>query len=104
MTNEVFITHIDTACVLLEINGFKILTDPTLDNAGHLYHHGFGAMSRKTDNPAIAPDALKNIDLILLSHHQHKDNFDIQGKAFSKQVSTIVSTVPAPLTLQNSKT
>jgi L-ascorbate metabolism protein UlaG (beta-lactamase superfamily) len=33
--------------------------------------------------------------LILLSHHQHKDNFDIQGKAFSKNVSTIVSTVPA---------
>jgi len=31
----------------------------------------------------------------LLSHHQHKDNFDIQGKAFSKNVSTIVSTVPA---------
>jgi L-ascorbate metabolism protein UlaG (beta-lactamase superfamily) len=95
MANEVFITHIDTACVLLEINGFKILTDPTLDNAGHLYHHGFGAMSRKTDNPAIAPEALKDIDLILLSHHQHKDNFDIQGKAFSKNVSTIVSTVPA---------
>jgi L-ascorbate metabolism protein UlaG (beta-lactamase superfamily) len=95
MANEIFITHIDTACVLLEINGFKILTDPTLDNAGHLYHHGFGAMSRKTDNPAIASEALKDIDLILLSHHQHKDNFDILGKAFSKQVSTIVSTVPA---------
>lgn len=95
MANAIHITHIDTACVLLDINGFKILTDPTLDNAGHLYHHGFGAISRKTDNPAIAPEALKDIDLILLSHHQHKDNFDVQGKAFSKQVSTIVSTVPA---------
>jgi L-ascorbate metabolism protein UlaG (beta-lactamase superfamily) len=28
---KVTITHIDTACVLININGFKILTDPTLD-------------------------------------------------------------------------
>ncbi|WP_169749158.1 hypothetical protein [Flavihumibacter petaseus] len=41
-------THIDTACVLLTIDGFTILTDPTLDAAGHWYHHGIGAFSRKT--------------------------------------------------------
>lgn len=29
---KVTITHIDTACVLLNINGYKILTDPTLNN------------------------------------------------------------------------
>lgn len=100
MTNAIHITHIDTACVLLDINGFKILTDPTLDNAGHFYHHGFGAISRKTDNPAIAPDTLTDIDLILLSHHQHKDNFDIQGKAFSKKISSIISTIPASKAIQ----
>jgi L-ascorbate metabolism protein UlaG (beta-lactamase superfamily) len=68
------ITHIDTACILLEINGFRILTDPTLDNAGRLYYHGYGAVSRKTDNPALPVSGLQDIDLILLNHHQHKDN------------------------------
>ncbi len=41
------ITHIDTACCLIEIGFFKILTDPVLDNAGKLYHHGYGAISKK---------------------------------------------------------
>lgn len=89
------ITHIDTACILLEINGYRILTDPTLDQAGHRYHHGFGAVSRKTDNPALQNTSLEGVDLILLSHHQHKDNFDHQGKAFSRTVPLIISTRPA---------
>ena len=92
---KVKITHIDTACILLEINGFKIMTDPTLDNAGGLYHHGFGAFSRKTDNPAIEGLDLSNVDLVLLSHHQHKDNFDNKGKEFAKGVPLILSTVAA---------
>lgn len=86
------ITHIDTACILLEINGYRILTDPTLDDAGHIYHHGFGAVSRKLDNPALDLRDLKNIDLILLSHHQHKDNFDTNGKEFTKHVANVIST------------
>jgi L-ascorbate metabolism protein UlaG (beta-lactamase superfamily) len=94
------ITHIETACILLEINGFKILTDPTLDNAGKLYYHGFGTFSRKTDNPALQVADLKNIDLILLSHHQHKDNFDINGKKFALTVSKIISTKQASKAIQ----
>jgi L-ascorbate metabolism protein UlaG (beta-lactamase superfamily) len=89
------ITHIDTACILLDINGYRILTDPTLDNAGKLYYHGSGSFSRKTDDPAIAIDQLHDIDLVLLSHHQHKDNFDHNGKKFSATVPLILSTRPA---------
>jgi L-ascorbate metabolism protein UlaG (beta-lactamase superfamily) len=81
------ITHIDTACVLLEINGYKILTDPTLDKAGKLYYHGSGTFSRKTGDPAITIDQLHNVDLVLLSHHQHKGNFDNNGKKFRKSVT-----------------
>jgi L-ascorbate metabolism protein UlaG (beta-lactamase superfamily) len=92
---NIYVTHIDTACVLLDINGYKILTDPTLDAAGKLYYHGSGTFSRKTSDPAIDKTTLSNIDLILLSHHQHKDNFDIKGKAFALTVPTILSTVPA---------
>jgi L-ascorbate metabolism protein UlaG (beta-lactamase superfamily) len=86
------ITHIDTACVLIEIDGYKILTDPTLDNAGKLYYHGAGAFSRKTGNPVLPLPGLKNIDLILLSHHHHKDNFDDNGKEFALKVPLILST------------
>jgi len=88
-------THIDTACILLNINGYKILTDPTLDNAGKLYHHGFGALSRKTSNPGLTANDLQDVDLILLSHHQHKDNFDTKGQEFASHVSLILSTPKA---------
>ncbi|RYG54410.1 MAG: MBL fold metallo-hydrolase, partial [Chitinophagaceae bacterium] len=91
-TLYMFITHIDTACVLLEINGYRILTDPTLDKAGHLYYHGYGAISRKTDDPVLPAGGLNDIDLVLLSHHQHKDNFDHKGRAFIKNVANIIST------------
>ncbi|MDF2187860.1 MBL fold metallo-hydrolase [Paraflavitalea sp. CAU 1676] len=90
------ITHIDTACILLDINGFRILTDPTLDKAGHRYHHGFGAVSRKTDDPALPPVDLQQVDLILLSHHQHKDNLDTRGKELlDRSKAPILSTQKA---------
>ena len=92
---KISITHIDTACILLDINGYRILTDPTLDNAGKLYYHGSGTFSRKTENPAITIDELNHVDLVLLSHHQHKDNFDINGKKFALTVPLILSTKPA---------
>jgi L-ascorbate metabolism protein UlaG (beta-lactamase superfamily) len=97
---KINITHIDTACILLEINGFKILTDPTLDNSGRLYHHGFGSFSRKTENPALQNIDLENIDLILLSHHQHKDNFDNNGRAFTLTVAKVISTKPASIAIK----
>lgn len=88
-------TYIDTACVLLDIDGYRIMTDPTLDKAGQFYHHGFGAFSKKTASPSIAMEHLPVADCILLSHHQHKDNFDHQGRKYAEQVNTIFSTVAA---------
>ena len=99
----VTITHIDTACILLNIHGYHILTDPTLDTAGNWYYHGSGAFSRKTSNPGVAPKALPKIDLILLSHHQHKDNFDVSGKKLSATVPLILSTTFAAKSLRNVK-
>ncbi len=92
---NISVTHIDTACILLDINGYKILTDPTLDAAGKLYYHGSGSFSRKISDPAIDDNTLKNVDLVLLSHHQHKDNFDIKGKEFALTVPLILSTKSA---------
>ncbi|MET0637411.1 MAG: MBL fold metallo-hydrolase [Chitinophagaceae bacterium] len=92
---DIRITHIDTACILLEINGYRILTDPTLDKGGHVYYHGYGSFSRKTGDPAIDPDSLAKVDMVLLSHHQHQDNFDDAGKEFTTGVPLVISTVIA---------
>lgn len=48
---NITLTHIDTACILLEINGYRILTDPTLDNAGKLYYHGSGGLAGRQETP-----------------------------------------------------
>lgn len=98
---KISITHIDTACILIEINGFKIITDPVLDRAGKLYHHGFGSLSRKTDNPAIQKVNLNNIDLVLLSHHQHKDNLDRKGKELALTAPLIITTKAATKVFNN---
>lgn len=98
---DIHITHIDTACILLEIGNFKILTDPTLDGPGGLYYHGFGAVSRKTQQPALPADGLKDIDLILLSHDQHKDNLDHKGRAFTTNFPYVISTPAAARRMNN---
>lgn len=77
------------------------MTDPVLDNPGGWYHFGYGTFSKKTSVPSIGKDQIGTIDLILLSHHQHKDNFDKAGKAFAKDVDQIVTTKPAARKLSN---
>jgi L-ascorbate metabolism protein UlaG (beta-lactamase superfamily) len=98
---ETIITHIDTACLIIDINGFRILTDPVLDDPGKLYHFGYGSMSRKLSKPAIMADKIGQIDMVLLSHHQHKDNFDDRGKEFTKSVPLVISTKNAAKRLSN---
>ncbi len=44
---NVKVTHIDTVYCLIEIEGLKILTDPVLDEAGVLFHYGYGTISKK---------------------------------------------------------
>ena len=98
---KISLQHIDTACTIIEINGYRILTDPVFDKPGKRYHFGFGAMSRKKGTPALGPAEISPIDLILLSHGQHADNFDRAGKAFAKTVDTIITTRESAKNLDN---
>ncbi|MHA4807171.1 MBL fold metallo-hydrolase [Flavitalea flava] len=86
------ITQIDTACMLIDLNGFRILTDPAFDAAGGSYDAGGGKILRKFQSPAILPEALGKVDLVLLSHDQHKDNLDNSGREFIKTVPKLIST------------
>lgn len=104
---KVTITHIDTACILININGFKILTDPTLDKKDSFfpqYVSGPLAFSKKYINPALSIDEIGKIDLVLLSHDQHSDNLDKNGKAFIKTVPLVLSTKDAVKRLKNDNT
>jgi L-ascorbate metabolism protein UlaG (beta-lactamase superfamily) len=101
---KVTITHIDTACVLLNINGFKILTDPTLDKKdGFLpqYVSKPFAFSKKYCDPALSNEEIGKVDLVLLSHDHHSDNLDKKGRAFIKTVNVVLSTKDAVKRLKN---
>lgn len=72
------VTYIGGPTVLLEWAGLAIVTDPTFDPP-QSYRSTAGADLVKTRGPAIERGALGDVDLVLLSHHQHKDNLDWEG-------------------------
>jgi L-ascorbate metabolism protein UlaG (beta-lactamase superfamily) len=52
---SVRLTHIGGPTVLIEVGGWRLLTDPTFDPPGQKYHFGWGTSSLKLAGPAIAP-------------------------------------------------
>jgi L-ascorbate metabolism protein UlaG (beta-lactamase superfamily) len=71
---------------VVDLGGRRILIDPTFDEPGpHDY-------LKKTIGPAIPADALGPIDAVLVSHDQHPDNFDDEGRRVA---------LAAPLLLTN---
>ena len=89
---EVCLTHIGGPTVLIEVGGWRLLTDPTFDPPGRRYYFGRGTGSRKLAGPAIAASDLGPIDAVLLSHDQHADNLDDAGRELLPTASTIVTT------------
>lgn len=102
---EIHITYIDTACVLINIGGYRIITDPALDNKTGFFPKLVGKpfiFSKKTLSPFVGE--LDNpIDLALVSHDQHGDNLDKSGKELLKNVPIILSTKSAEKRLKNLK-
>ncbi len=87
------ITHIGGPTALIEVDGWRLLTDPTFDSPGRRYHFGWGTGSRKTVGPAIDASALGRIDAVLLSHDHHGDNLDPAGRALLPSAGVVVTTV-----------
>ncbi|WP_147313956.1 MBL fold metallo-hydrolase [Deminuibacter soli] len=98
---QVTITQIDTACMLISVNGFHIVTDPAFDAAGSHYPGGRAGMLVKTGSPALLPAQLGAVDLVLISHDQHKDNLDNAGREFIKTVPLVISTKEAQQRLED---
>ena len=90
--SEVLITHVGGPTVLLELEGWRLLTDPTFDPAGGHYRFGWGTASDKLAGPAVAAADIGPIDAVLLSHDQHEDNLDAAGREVMVTAGTVVTT------------
>jgi len=85
------ITLVGGPTALIEIGGFRFLTDPTFDQPQdyQLPH----VTLTKTAGPALSADQVGDVDVVLLSHDQHSDNLDHGGRAFLSRARTVLTTV-----------
>jgi len=90
--SQLVVTHIGGPTVLLEVGGWRLLTDPTFDPPGRSYRFGWGTGSKKTAGPALAPEELGHIDAVLLTHDHHDDNLDQAGRKVLEDVDTVITT------------
>ena len=84
------ITLIGGPTALIELDGFRLLTDPTFDPPGDypLPH----VTLTKLSSPALALEQLGPIDAVLLSHDQHADNLDHSGQELLGKVGCVLTT------------
>jgi L-ascorbate metabolism protein UlaG (beta-lactamase superfamily) len=87
------ITYLGGPTALLEYAGLRIVTDPTFDEP-QTYENPGDSTLVKTAGPGISRSDLGRVDLILLSHHGHKDNLDWEG------LELIATGIPTISTLQ----
>ncbi len=90
--SEIRITHIGGPTTVIEVGGWRLLTDPTFDPPGRRYSFGWGTGSRKTSGPAISARELGPVDAVLLSHDHHADNLDESGRAIVSTAKVVVTT------------
>jgi L-ascorbate metabolism protein UlaG (beta-lactamase superfamily) len=89
--NSLRITLIGGPTALIEIDGFRLLTDPTFDAPGENYQLPHVKLE-KLVGPALSAEAVGPIDAVLLSHDQHSDNLDHSGKDFLARATRVLTT------------
>jgi L-ascorbate metabolism protein UlaG (beta-lactamase superfamily) len=84
-------TLIGGPTALIEIGGFRLLTDPTFDEPqDYALPH---VTLTKTAGPALRADQVGAVDAVLLSHDQHSDNLDHGGRTFLGTAPRVLTTV-----------
>jgi L-ascorbate metabolism protein UlaG (beta-lactamase superfamily) len=91
MPDEIRVTYFDTAMILIEAGGVRLLTDPVLDPAGSAFDYGAYQLE-KTSPASVTPDQLGRVDAVLLSHEQHGDNLDHAGRELLSSVPRVLTT------------
>jgi len=90
MKSQVNVTYLGGPTIILEIDGLRLITDPTLDAAGVMFMINDKPGYWKTEGPAITD--VGHIDAVLLSHDQHGDNLDHAGRELLKKVNNTFTT------------
>ena len=86
------LTHVGGPTLLIEVAGWRLLTDPTFDPPGRRYQFGWGTGSRKVAGPAVPAAELLPVDAVLLTHDHHADNLDDAGRTLLASVPVVVTT------------
>jgi L-ascorbate metabolism protein UlaG (beta-lactamase superfamily) len=92
--NDITITWLGHATVLIGFYGIHILTDPVLGKRAGVYLGLGTAGIKRYVAPALSFPELPNIDVLLLSH-AHMDHMDI---ASLRRFDPAIATISAPLT------
>jgi L-ascorbate metabolism protein UlaG (beta-lactamase superfamily) len=84
------LTLVGGPTALIEVDGFRLLTDPTFDDPGDypLPH----VTLKKTAKPVLRTGQIGVVDAVLLSHDQHADNLDRSGRAFLSEAGRVFTT------------
>jgi len=88
------VTLIGGPTTLIEYAGLRIVTDPTFDLPSSYGPDvtGYEALTLvKTMPPAVTPEELGEVDVVLASH-DHWDNLDAAGRKFSADVPHVFTT------------
>jgi L-ascorbate metabolism protein UlaG (beta-lactamase superfamily) len=81
------VTYIGGPTAILDYAGLRILLDPTFDPPQTYDSDGDDLV--KTRGPAIDLADIGDIDVVLLSHHEHEDNLDYSGRDFVLRTPTL---------------
>lgn len=91
------LTYLGGPTYLLEIGQFRIISDPGFDPQGTARNEGPGHLLTKVMAPPIPVDQIGPIDLALVSHAQHLDNLDNEGRRLLEKVGTTLTTPASAL-------
>lgn len=92
-TAAVGVRYLGGPTALLELGGLRLVTDPTFDPPGE-YPVGNRSL-RKTIGAVVTPERVGRADAVLLSHDQHPDNLDRQGRDYLAFAPLVLSTAAA---------
>lgn len=81
------VTYIGGPTALVEYAGLRVLLDPTFDPPGDYPDDEL----TKTAGPGLPASAVEPVDLVLLSHHGHADNFDAAGRELAMHSPLVLS-------------
>lgn len=96
---QVSVQFVGGPTAVIRYAGIAFVTDPTFDGPRE-FKVGPGRVLVKTEGPAIAADEIDAVDVVLLSHDQHADNLDDEGRAFLSRAARILTTQSAASRLE----